>query len=186
MRDVLINGIKEIANFSDEDIKLFMESLDESYVAKGEYFLREGKISHQIGYITDGLMMHFKIVDGVEIPADFTKENEWIAYLKSFTGSIPSDMNIKALENTYLLTLSNLKMSELFQKQPKFMALKSYYTEQSFIKNTEHTANLATLDAKQRYYKFMEEHTELLNRIPQYYIAAYLGIKPQSLSRLRK
>lgn len=61
-------------------------------MAKGEYFLRDGQISRQIGYIKKGLMMHFKIVDGVEIPADFTKENEWVAYLKSFTPSIPSDM----------------------------------------------------------------------------------------------
>ena len=186
MIDFLIAEIKSIADFTDDDINIFIESFEESFVTKGEYFLREGQISRHIGYIKSGLMMHFKIVDGVEIPADFTKENEWIAYLKSFTASITSDMNIKALEDTYLLTLSNTKMGELFQKQPKFMALKSYYTELSFIRNTEHTSNLATLNAKQRYYKFMETQPDLLNRIPQYHIAAYLGIKPQSLSRLRK
>ncbi len=186
MIDYLIAKTKGIGDFTDEDINMLIESFEESFITKGEYFLREGQISRHIGYIKSGLMMHFKIVDGVEIPADFTKENEWIAYLKSFTTSVTSDMNIKALEDTNLLTLSNTKMEELFQKQPKFMALKSYYTELSFIKNTEHTSNLATLNAKQRYYKFMETQPDLLNRIPQYLIAAYLGIKPQSLSRLRK
>jgi CRP/FNR family transcriptional regulator, anaerobic regulatory protein len=95
-------------------------------------------------------------------------------------------MWIKALEDTHLLTMSNTAMGELFSKQPKFMALRSYYTELSFIRNTEHASNLATLNAKQRYYKFMKDQPALINRVPQYYIAAYLGIKPQSLSRLRK
>jgi CRP-like cAMP-binding protein len=130
--------------------------------------------------------MHYKIIDGVEIPADFTKENEWVAYLKSFTNGTASDMSIKALENTQLLMLSNTAWNELLKIQPNFMALKNYYTELSFIRNTEHTASLVSLNAKQRYYNFLKNHPALVNRIPQYYIAAYLGIKPQSLSRLRR
>jgi hypothetical protein len=66
------------------------------------------------------------------------------------------------------------------------LALKTYYVEQSLMDKAQHSANLATLDARDRYYKFMREKPHLINRIPQYYIAAYLGIKPQSLSRIRK
>jgi CRP/FNR family transcriptional regulator, anaerobic regulatory protein len=186
MTDKLRTEIRTIADFSDNDIQLFIEAMEESFIAKGEHFLKEGQISRHLGYIKSGLMMHYKIVDGIEVPADFTKENEWMAYLKSFTTHTPSDMNIKALEDTFLLTLSSTKMGELFQKQPKFMAMRSYYTELSFIRNTEHASSLASLNAKQRYYKFMQNQPDLLNRIPQYHIAAYLGIKPQSLSRLRK
>ena len=186
MTDQLIAEIKSISDFSDDDIRLFMDSMDEIFIAKGEHFLIEGQVSRHLGYIKSGLMMHYKIVEGIEVPADFTKENEWVAYLKSFSTNNPSDMFIKALEDTHLYLLSNVNMGELFQKQPKFMAIRSYYTELSFVRNTEHTSNLTTLNAKQRYYKFMKTHPDLLNRIPQYHIAAYLGIKPQSLSRLRK
>lgn len=186
MTDLLLSEIKNIADFSEGDIEFFIQSMDKLFIAKGEHFLKEGQVSKHIGYIKSGLLMHYKLVDGIEIPADFTKENEWAAYLKSFTTNNPSDMFIKALEDTDLYVLSSLKMGELFQKQPKFMAIRSYYTELSFVRNTEHATNFATLNAKQRYYKFMENHPALLNRIPQYHIAAYLGIKPQSLSRLRK
>ena len=186
MIDKLINEIKTISDFSTDDIELFMNSFTESFLSKGDHFLVEGQVSKHLGYIKSGLTMHYKIIDGIEIPADFTIENEWVAYLKSFTSGTASDMWIKAIEDTYLLTISDIAMAELFTKQPKFMALRSYYTELSFIKNTEHAANLATLNAKQRYYKFTNDYTTLINRIPQYYIAAYLGIKPQSLSRLRK
>jgi hypothetical protein len=130
--------------------------------------------------------MHYKIHDGVEIPCDFLPENEWVTYIKSFMHRIPSDMNIKALEDTQLLRLSYNNMQELFRLQPKFMALKNYYTELSFIQTAQHSADLSMLSARERYYKFMKEKPDLINRVPQYYIAAYLGIKPQSLSRIRK
>lgn len=186
MTDKLISEIQNIADFSAADIDLFFNSVSETFIKKGEHFLLQGKVSKHIGYIESGLMMYYKIIDGVEIPSDFAKENEWVAYLKSFsTGSI-SDMSIKAIEDTQILTLSNTSMSELFKKQPKFMALRNYYVEMSFLRNIEHTSALATLNAKQRYYKFMKDHSDLINRVPQYYIAAYLGIKPQSLSRIRK
>ena len=130
--------------------------------------------------------MYYKIIDENIVPADFAQENEWAAYLKSFNTSAISDMNIKALEDSTILVLSKNKMMKLFEQEPKFMALKNYYVELSFMKNTEHTGNLAALNAKERYYKFMKNHPDLLNRVPQYHLAAYLGIKPQSLSRLRK
>jgi len=113
-------------------------------------------------------------------------ENEWIAHLESFTSGTASNMSIKALEDTSLLTLTNDSMHKLINTQPKFLVIKNYYTELSFIRNTHHASDLAMLNAKQRYYKFMKENPALINRIPQYHIAAYLGIKPQSLSRLRK
>jgi len=186
MHQNLIAEIKSVNNFSVEDIELFINHLDEFFVAKGEHFLQDGQISHYVAYVKSGLTMHYRIHDGVEIPVDFTIEDQWLGYLKSFSTRTPSDMNIKALEDTWLLRLSAENMEKVFQLQPKFMALKSYYTELSFISNTQHSANLAMLTAKQRYYKFMEEKPELVNRVPQYYIAAYLGIKPQSLSRIRK
>jgi CRP/FNR family transcriptional regulator, anaerobic regulatory protein len=186
MTEKLIAEIKSIADFSSTDIELFINSFEASFIPKGEYFLKQGQISRHLGYITSGLTMHYKLNDGIEIPADFTIENEWVAYLKSFTTGTASDMYIKALEDTHVLLLSNTTLITLFAAQPKFMALRNYYTEISFIKNIEHTSSLATLNAKQRYYKFMNDYPALINRIPQYYIAAYLGIKPQSLSRIRK
>ena len=66
------------------------------------------------------------------------------------------------------------------------MALRSHYTELSLISNARHSADLAILNASQRYAKFRCERPDLINRVPQYAIAAYLGIKPQSLSRIRK
>lgn len=182
----LIEEMKLIEHFSDADIDLLIGTMEDFYIEKGAHFLLEGQISHHLGYIKSGLMMHYINHDGLEIPCDFTGENQWLAYLKSFTGRTASDMSIKALENTSLLRISYNDWQRILQLQPKFMSLKNYYLELSFISNTSHSADLATLTARQRYYKFMREKPDLVNRVPQYYIAAYLGIKPQSLSRIRK
>jgi CRP-like cAMP-binding protein len=178
--------IKRIGDFSNADIDLFFSFLKESFLPRGDYFLQEGQVSRYLAYTLSGLTMHFKMADGVEIPCDFTAEGQWLGYLKSFASGRPADMAIKALEDTHLLKLSAADMQQLFHMQPKFMALKNYYTELSFISNTQHSADLAMLNATQRYSKFRSERPDLVNRVPQYAIAAYLGIKPQSLSRIRK
>jgi CRP-like cAMP-binding protein len=186
MTNKLIAEIKTIADFSDDEIAQFFGYLEEDFIPKGDHFLKFGQVSHYVAYITSGLAMHYQLSDGVEIPIDFTPQGEWLAYLKSFTSGEPAEMAIKALEDTRILKLSATKMQELFHRQPKFMAMKNFYTELAFMNNAQHSADLAMLDGKKRYYKFMRENPDLVNRVPQYYIAAYLGIKPQSLSRLRK
>jgi CRP/FNR family transcriptional regulator, anaerobic regulatory protein len=186
MLDTLIKKIKSITNFSEEDIDFFVSKLDEIHLQKGEHFLKEGQVCRHLGYIISGLAMYYRMHEGIEIPTDFAMEQEWMGYLNSFTNKTPSDINIKVLEDIRLLSLSAENFESIYQFQPKFIFIKDYYTQLSFISHTRHTADLAMLNAKQRYYKFMEEKPGLANRVPQYYIAAYLGIKPQSLSRLRK
>ena len=186
MLDHLISKIRLVDSFSDEDIDLFAGYLTEDSVKKNDHFLNFGEVSRHVAFLHSGLAMHYKIYDGMEIPIDFTPEGEWLAYLASFTNGTASDTGIKALEDMRILKLSAANMQLLFQAEPKFIALKSFYTEASFMSNAKHAADLAMLNGKQRYYKFMKEKPELINRIPQYYIAAYLGIKPQSLSRIRK
>jgi CRP-like cAMP-binding protein len=186
MSEALIKEIKSILPFPDEAIEEFIGSLEEITLKNGEHFLNFGQISRYMAYIKSGLTMHYKIHDGIEIPFDFTAENEWTGYIKSFNSGEPSDMAIKALEDTVLLRLSAEKMQSLFEKNPEYLTVRNYYTELSFFRTNRHSEDLTTLDAKARYYKFVEEMPGLVNRIPQYYIAAYLGIKPQSLSRIRK
>jgi CRP-like cAMP-binding protein len=186
MLDQLINKIRLVDKFSDEDIDMAAGYLKEDYIEKNGHFLNLGEVSRHVAFIGSGLAMHYRLHDGMEIPIDFTPEGEWIAYLSSFSQGTPSDVGIKAIEDMRILKLSAANMQLLFQAQPKFIALKGFYTEVSFMSNAQHGADLAMLTGKERYHKFMKEKSHLINRIPQYYIAAYLGIKPQSLSRIRK
>jgi CRP-like cAMP-binding protein len=186
MLDTLIKKIRLIDTFSESEINFFAGSLEQFSIAKGEHILEVGQVCRHLGFIESGLVMYYRVYDGVEIPTDFAIEGEWMGSLNSFSNKTPADLNIKALEDTRMLRLSAGNFEKVYQLQPKFIKLKDHYTELSFMSHTRHTADLAMLNAKQRYYKFVQERKDLVNRVPQYYVAAYLGIKPQSLSRLRK
>jgi CRP-like cAMP-binding protein len=186
MLDILIKKIRSIDNFSQNEIDFFVDKLEPLTVAKGDHVLKEGQVCRHLGFIESGIVMYYRVYDGVEIPTDFAVEAEWMGSLNSFTNKTPADLSIKALEDTRILRLSAVNFEKIYQLQPRFIKLKDYYTELSFISHTRHTADLAMLNAKQRYEKFVKDKKDLINRVPQYYIAAYLGIKPQSLSRLRK
>lgn len=181
-----LERIKTAGNLSDTDFDLLSSRLVHVRLKKGEHFLRPADVNTNLGFIESGLAMYYRVLHGEEIPVDFATEGSWISYLKSFNSQTPSDLGIKVLENSMLYSISRSSFEELLVLQPKFLALKNYYIEQSLTDIAQHSANLATLDARQRYYTFMSEKPHLINRVPQYYIAAYLGIKPQSLSRIRK
>lgn len=186
MFDKLRKNINQVEIYSDEEFDVLISNFEVVHLTKGDYFLKEGQVSNQIAFVEKGLAMYYKTLDGTEIPFDFAIENHWLAYLKSFTNRTPSDMNIKVVEDTTIFTLEADKLQELMTLHPKFLALRSYNVEKSLSDVAQHSANLATLDARQRYYQLMEDKPYLIHRVPQYYLAAYLGIKPQSLSRIRK
>jgi CRP/FNR family transcriptional regulator, anaerobic regulatory protein len=181
----MLESIKQAGNLSDEDFQLLISKFEIKSFKKGEHFLREGTVNKSIGYIETGLAMYYRLVNGEEIPVDFAIETNWASDMKSFNAQIPSELNIKMLEDSVLHCLSFQSMLDLFAEQPRLMALKSYYVEQSLADLARHSASLATMDAKRRYEQLVKEKPYLIHRVPQYYIAAYLGIKPQSLSRIR-
>jgi CRP-like cAMP-binding protein len=186
MTDRLIQEIQKIDTFSDEEIDMMQGYLVNKLIRKGDHFLNLGQVSRYIAFIDSGLMVHYSLHDGVEIPCNFSLEGDWMGSLKSLTSGSPTEVAIKALEDSWIREISAEHLQHLFHLSPRWLLFKNHLVQIVFFDITQHNADLAMLDAKARYYKFMRENPELINRVPQYYIAAYLGIKPQSLSRIRK
>ncbi len=94
-------------------------------------------------------------------------------------------MSIKSLEDSELILMNLDKITALSIELPKINLMRSSLVEQYFTKSTQRATNLTNLDAKDRYKALLKEIPTIHERVPQYYIASYLGIKPQSLSRVR-
>lgn len=186
MADRLIHELQKVDSFSDEEIDTLQGYLVNKFIRKGDHFLNLGQVSRYIAFIDSGLTMHYSLHDGVEIPCNFSVEGDWMGSLKSFSSGSPTEVAIKALEDTCIREISAEHLKHLCLLSPRWLIFKNHLVQDVFINITQHNADLAMLDAKERYYKFMREKPDLINRVPQYYIAAYLGIKPQSLSRIRK
>jgi CRP-like cAMP-binding protein len=186
MTDILTDELKKIESFSKEEIDLLQSFLVKKFIRKGDHFLNLNQVSRHIAFIDSGLAMHYSLHDGIEIPCNFSCEGSWMGSLKSLTSGSPTEVAIKALEDLQIREISAEHTQQLFSSSPRWLIFKNYLVQDVFFSITQHNADLAILNAKTRYYKFMREKPDLFNRIPQYYVAAYLGITPQSLSRIRK
>ena len=183
--DNLTQYIQTTFGFTDNEVQKILECFSPKNLKKNDFFLKSGQYCQNVAFVAKGDFIYFQNVDGEEKICDFAFENDWVTYYKSLLGKIPSDMNIKALQDAEIYLLDFEKMKELSNDLPKVLQMRSMMAEQYFTKSAQRAANFTTLDAKGRYEALLNEIPHIHQRVPQYNIASYLGIKPQSLSRIR-
>jgi CRP-like cAMP-binding protein len=167
-----------------EVIESYFEAVE---INKGDFFLKTGKICRKAGYIESGLMMFSRIDDdGQEIVCDFSQESDWVTQYQSFINQSKSPFSIQALEKTALIVISYNKLQKLYQAVPEFEEYTQSIIEKEFFSSITRNTELQTQSADKRYEQLLNQKPSLLQRVPQYYIANYLGIAPQSLSRIRR
>ncbi len=172
-------------NFKELDAKKTLSYFKEIRLNKGDYFLKEGEYCKSVAFLMQGSMIYYENMNGEEKVCDFAFENDWVSQLNSLANNVPSILNIKALENCFFLEISGDDLVKLKKEVPKMNELQARVSEELYFKANNRLSNLAHLSAKERYRKEIEINPQLAQRVPQYHLASYLGIKPQSLSRIR-
>lgn len=162
------------------------EKLTIQFLKKGDLLTRNGEVCKQVSFINKGLLRMYYITDGREIATSFVPENNYLAQYDSFLTRQPSTGNIDALEDCELINLSYDNMQKLYNEKPVFQVFGRKIAEILFIMLSTQTNNLLTLSPEERYRKVVETQPYIIQRVPQYMIASYIGITPEHLSRLRK
>jgi CRP-like cAMP-binding protein len=153
---------------------------------KRQYVLQEGDMCTQFYFIVRGCLRMYKIDEkGNTHILQFAAENYWINDLGSFHGLKPSALNIDALEDTVVLQISRDDLISLYLKAPKFDRIFRVLLENSFVRLQDRLLQNISSTAEERYQSFLALYPHLVNRLSQVQIAAYLGITPEFLSRLR-
>lgn len=183
--NALRNYISSKFNFSDSDVEKILSFFSTRTLEKNECFLKEGEYCTSIAFVESGSFFYYFLQDGNEKVCDFAFENDWMTQYKSLLNDLPSELNIKALEKSTFQTISRDKMEMLMQEVPESSIIRTSLAEEYFTISTERASDLANLKAEDRYRKLVESKSFIHQRVPQYYIASFLGIKPQSLSRIR-
>lgn len=155
-------------------------------VTKGTVLLAEGDISRAFYFILSGCVRMYYLVDGDERTACFYTEREFVSSYDSYTKQVPATHYFECVEDCELVVISQETAMQLLQRFPNFEVLARVMMEQELATYQKIIASFVTLRPEQRYLQLMQSNPELLQRIPQYHLATFLGVKPESLSRIRK
>lgn len=153
---------------------------------KGEFLTRSGEICKQVSFLNKGLIRFFYDVDGKEISTGFIAENNYVAEYASFLVQQPAHSNLEALEESEVINLSYDDIQLLYQTNPVFQVFGRKIAEMLFLLLVSQNTTLLTLSPEERYQTLLNYQPYVIQRVPQYMIASYIGITPEHLSRLRK
>ncbi|MCB0663176.1 MAG: Crp/Fnr family transcriptional regulator [Saprospiraceae bacterium] len=153
---------------------------------KGTVLLREGQISQNSYFNLKGCVRKYYLVDGEEKTTEFFTEEQSVASLQSYINKTPANHYLECVEDCVLAVLNYDKEIELYKKVEGFESLCRVSVEDEFGKQQEILAKFITSSPEERYQDLLKTRPDLLQRVPQYHLASYLGIKPESLSRIRK
>jgi len=186
MFDQIRDYIRKRIQISDKDLEeAFKFSTVRNY-RKGDHVLKIGDYCRFIGFLNSGLIVNTIIDEGKEIACNFVFENCFFTYTEGITNNAPSHKNSIALEECEMLVLEKEKLPIIFSVNPKFETLFSQILAEEVKNLLQNEESSRTQSVEKRYLQFLNSLPDAFNRIPQKYIAGYLGIEPPSLSRLRK
>ncbi len=153
---------------------------------KKQFALQHGDVCEYFYFVVRGCLRLYMVDDkGVYHILQFATENYWILDLTSFHKMKPAKLNIDALEDTVVLRINHSDLIDLYVKAPKFDRIFRVLLENHFMHQQQRMTQLFSSTAEERYQLFLETYPHLLNRLSQVQIAAYLGVTPEFLSRIR-
>lgn len=180
------NSISPFVSLNEDEWLILLDCIEIKVLQKNEHLLKEGQLCDFIVLVRQGALIYYKLVDEIkEVTTDFAFEGDWATDNLSRLNHSASFINIKAIEDSELLVFKQADLERLYSKIPKLEKLGRQLMENAFVKIAQLSIDLQVLSATERYTKLLKAHPEILQRVPLYHIANYLGIAPKSLSRIR-
>jgi len=178
--------LKQFPHYSQKVFEDILPYLSVRNIDEGAYFLRNGKICKEIAFVEKGLLRLFYLNDGKEVTNCFCKENTITTSYSSLVTQKESDIAIQAIEPSKLIVFSYDSLQKLYEKNLFWQQLGRLAVENELITMECHNRFLRDFSATERYKQILEEENEILQRVPLNYLATYLQIAPETLSRIRK
>jgi CRP-like cAMP-binding protein len=186
MADELLELISQFPSLNRDEVKAIYESINVRSVKKGTILLKEGTVSKECYSVLTGCVRQYSIKDGEEKTTAFFTEGQAAASFKSYINGTPSNHTLVCMEDCTLTIGTKKKELEMIAEFPKLEAIIRSEMEKNAGNAQEEMATFMTSSPEERYLNLLENRADLLNRVPQHQIASYLGVTPESLSRIRK
>lgn len=172
---------------SDEESKSIAATMSIRQHKKGDILLREGQISNEVYFVLEGCVRQYHIVDGEERTNNFFTDEQWVVSIKNdFHSGTPSVYFLDCAIDSALVVGNRQKEEALYKQFPRLETVSRKIMEIVFAEQQELLMTYTTDTPEQRYLRLLAARPDLFQKIPQYQIASYVGVKPESLSRIRK
>ncbi|QGY45640.1 cyclic nucleotide-binding domain-containing protein [Maribellus comscasis] len=183
----LLYYFKKWVTISENDEALILSAFEPALIKKKKDLLVPGEVCKYIYFIKQGsLRSYFIDPKGIEHIYQIRLDNSWISDLESFFSKRPSKYYIEALEDSQMLRISTERLEQLYEEVPTLERYFRILFQKAYINALERLNATMWESAVERYNDMLKEHPDMFQRIPLVYIASYLGITPESLSRIRK
>ena len=187
MFDELHKHIARRVEITDDEFALCTTFMISRKLRRKQFLVQEGETDKYIAYVTHGCLRTYTVDEkGEEHILAFAIDDWWASDLQSFLTGEAATFNIDALEDSRLVLLDREAREKLMRAVPKMERFFRLLQEANYVATHRRISETLSKTAEERYLNFLKKYPQLVQRIPQKYIASYLGITPQSLSRIRK
>lgn len=185
--DKLIEYLKAKIELSDDEVGQIAEVCIAKKLRKRQFLLQEGNVWKYNVFVCNGFLRTFSIDEkGNEHILNFSPENYWTGDRESLATGNPSRFNIEAIEDSEIILITKENFDQLCRSIPQLNNLVNAILQKSFIVSQDRIHAGISLSAEEKYQKFLDQYPFIANRVPQHMIAAYIGITPETLTRIRR
>jgi CRP/FNR family transcriptional regulator, anaerobic regulatory protein len=181
----LLHFLDSIYPMSEECKDYLSSILRVKEIQKKDLLLRAGHICQHIYFISRGLLRCFYFKNDVEICSWFMREGDVMVSVESFFHQATSYESIQALEDSELYYISYKELQQIYRRFPEFNFIARVLTEKYYCLSEQRLYSIRMMRASERYDHILEHHPELILRVPAKYLASYLGITPEMLSKIK-
>lgn len=181
----LLNHVSQYCTLGDSAQNALVQVLKKREFSKGEFLATEGKVCHHVFFLESGCVRGFYQLDGKEISYWFGFENNFVTSFYSFIARKPGAENIQCLEDCTTWSLSYDQLQQLYSFHPDLERLGRIMLERYYAMLEERFLSIHFKEARERYEELIAHRPHILQRIPLGYVASYLGISQETLSRIR-
>jgi len=187
MFEPLRDHIRKRIDLTEEEFVRSLEYFHPRRLKRHQFLLQEGDVCKHVAFVVSGCLRCYSVdSEGEEHIVQFAIEDWWISDPYSMLTGEPSQYSIDALEDSELLLLEKDSEQRLLRDIPKFERMFRLLLENRFVANQRRITSVLSASAEERYLNFLKMYPAIASRVPQVHIASYLGITPQSLSRIRR
>jgi CRP-like cAMP-binding protein len=177
--------VSKYITLNEEEFMTVVRALEIREFGKKQLLTRQGEVEQYLNFVAQGLARKFFYKNKEEMVTHIAKENEIICCYESFTACTPSAYVIETIEPTAFISISRQKLEDIYLAVPKMERLARMVITEQFIANEHWEFDRVRYGSRERFIQFVKENSDLLQRVPQKFLASYLNIKPETFSRLK-